>query len=57
MSDGWAILGTMAQLPGGFDAASSGCYEASSAARLSGVPISTLYDWARKRVKIGRAHV
>ena len=50
MSDGWAILGTMARLPGGFDAASSGCYEASRAAHLSGVPISTLYDWARKGV-------
>lgn len=27
-----------------------GCYEASRAAALSGVPVSTLYDWARKGV-------
>lgn len=34
----------------GVDAASSGCYEASRAAALSGVPERTVYDWARKGV-------
>ena len=27
-----------------------GCYEASRAAALAGVPVSTVYDWARKRI-------
>lgn len=29
-----------------------GCYEASRAASLAGVPLSTLYDWARKAVVV-----
>lgn len=29
-------------------AAEEGCYEAIRAAALSGVPLSTVYDWARK---------
>ncbi|MCL2464549.1 MAG: hypothetical protein FWF28_05725, partial [Micrococcales bacterium] len=33
-------------------AAVSGCYEASRAAALSGVPKSTLYEWARRRVVV-----
>lgn len=33
-------------------AASQGCYEASRASALSGVPISTVYDWARKGVVV-----
>lgn len=33
-------------------AAYEGCYEAPRAAALSGVPISTIYDWARKEVVI-----
>ena len=31
-------------------AACEGCYEAPRAAALSGVPVSTVYDWARKGV-------
>lgn len=33
-------------------AAYEGCYEAPRAAALSGVPISTVYDWARKEIVI-----
>lgn len=33
-------------------AALSGCYDASRAAALSGVPKSTVYDWARKGVVV-----
>lgn len=33
-------------------AAYEGCYEAPRAAALSGVPISTVYDWARKGVVV-----
>jgi uncharacterized protein (DUF433 family) len=29
-----------------------GCYEASRAAALAGVPVSTVYDWARKQVVV-----
>lgn len=29
-----------------------GCYEAPRAAALAGVPVSTVYDWARKRVVV-----
>jgi uncharacterized protein (DUF433 family) len=42
----------MSRLRSGFDAASSGCYEASRAAALSGVPERTVYDWARKGVVV-----
>ncbi|MDX6240115.1 MAG: hypothetical protein QOG10_4935 [Kribbellaceae bacterium] len=31
-------------------AASEGCYEAQRAAALSGVPLSTVYDWSRKGI-------
>jgi uncharacterized protein (DUF433 family) len=31
-------------------AASEGCYEAPRAAALSGVPLSTVYDWSRKGI-------
>ena len=33
-------------------AAFEGCYEAPRAAALSGVPVSTVYDWARKEVVV-----
>jgi uncharacterized protein (DUF433 family) len=33
-------------------AAATGCYEAPRAAALSGVPLSTLYEWARKEVVV-----
>lgn len=33
-------------------AAYDGCYEAPRAAALSGVPLSTIYDWARKGVVV-----
>jgi uncharacterized protein (DUF433 family) len=36
----------------GVRAATSGCYEASRAAALSGVPKSTLYYWARKGIVV-----
>jgi uncharacterized protein (DUF433 family) len=41
---GAAIIGLMSQLVG---FAEEGCYEASRAAALSGVPVSTVYHWAR----------
>lgn len=31
-----------------FESALDGCYEADRAVALSGVPESTVYDWARK---------
>jgi uncharacterized protein (DUF433 family)/DNA-binding transcriptional MerR regulator len=37
---------------GDVSAAMSGCYDASRAAALSGVPKSTVYDWARKGVVV-----
>lgn len=33
-------------------AAFEGCYEAPRAAALSGVPVSTVYDWARKEIVV-----
>jgi uncharacterized protein (DUF433 family) len=41
---GAAIIGLMSQL---VEFAEEGCYEASRAAALSGVPVSTVYHWAR----------
>ncbi|MGI9156816.1 MAG: hypothetical protein ACR2FG_09295 [Marmoricola sp.] len=35
-----------------FPIASAGCYDAHRAAALSGVPKSTVYDWARKEVVV-----
>lgn len=35
-----------------FAAAASGCYDATRAAALSGVPVRTVYDWARKGVVV-----
>lgn len=45
------IIGGMTDLSGQW-AAISGCYDASRAAALSGVPKSTVYDWARKGVVV-----
>lgn len=42
----------MASVPSGTAAALSGCYDAHRAAALSGVPRSTVYDWARKGVVV-----
>lgn len=50
--DVWAILGTMSRFPVGLAAASAGCYEASRAAALSGVPTRTVYDWASKGIVV-----
>jgi len=44
MGVGAAIIGLMSQL---VEFAEEGCYEASRAAALSGVPVSTVYHWAR----------
>lgn len=46
----WVILDTMTRFPSGLAAASAGCYEASRAAALSGVPERTVYDWAKKGI-------
>lgn len=35
-----------------FESVFDGCYEAARAAALSGVPKSTIYDWARKEVVV-----
>lgn len=35
-----------------FESAFDGCYEADRAAALSGVPESTVYEWARRRVVV-----
>lgn len=42
----------MTRFPAGLSAASSGCYEASRAAALSGVPTRTVYDWAAKEIVV-----
>lgn len=53
MSDDiWVILGSMSRFPVGLAAASAGCYEASRAAALSGVPTRTVYDWASKGIVV-----
>ena len=36
----------------GSDRLFEGCYEAPRAATLAGVPVSTVYDWARKQVVV-----
>lgn len=51
-SPAWAILSTMSRFPSGPEAAVAGCYEASRAAALSGVPERTVYDWARKGIVV-----
>lgn len=50
MDTEWAILDIMTRFSSGLAAASAGCYEASRAAALSGVPERTVYDWARKGI-------
>lgn len=47
-----AIIAAMGLSDDGLRAASSGCYDAARAAALSGVPQSTVYDWARKGVVV-----
>lgn len=51
----WAILVIVDTLPDGISralAAEEGCYEAVRAAALSGVPISTVYYWARTGIVV-----
>lgn len=47
----WEILSRMSRFPR-VAAASDGCYEASRAAALSGVPVRTVYDWASKGIVV-----
>lgn len=49
---GWVILPRVVRRSGLVLAASDGCYEASRAAALSGVPKSTVYWWARHGVVV-----
>lgn len=46
------MTGYRVDLNGRFRAALAGCYDARRAAALSGVPVSTVYYWARKDVVV-----